>query len=169
MELIIPSRDYYVSYLKAIHEYNLHGVRTGSFLGMESWNFYELVENYRTGKNMPDNFICRTVLWLVDNGEFIGEIMIRHGLDTALKRIGGHIGYAVKYSHWNKGYGTLMLSMALTFAGENFDFQRVLVTCNDDNYGSARVIEKNGGVLQDKVINVINGKERLTRRYWIEL
>jgi predicted acetyltransferase len=37
----------------------------------------------------------------------------------------------------------------------------VLVTCDDDNVASARVIERNGGVLED----VRNGK----RRYWVEL
>jgi predicted acetyltransferase len=35
----------------------------------------------------------------------------------------------------------------------------VLVTCDDDNIGSARVIEANGGVLED-----VRGEKR---RYWI--
>jgi predicted acetyltransferase len=43
---------------------------------------------------------------------------------------------------------------------------RVLLTCDDDNVGSIRTIEKNGGVLE----NVITGPDlaRPTRRYWIE-
>ena len=37
---------------------------------------------------------------------------------------------------------------------------RVLVTCDDDNVGSARTIESQGGVLED----IRRGK----RRYWIQ-
>lgn len=47
--------------------------------------------------------------------------------------------------------------------------KKILLTCKDDNYGSIAVIEKNGGVLQDKIENVVDGKKRLTRRYWIEI
>ena len=35
-----------------------------------------------------------------------------------LLRYGGHIGYAVRLGEWNKGYGTLMLSLALPYAKE---------------------------------------------------
>lgn len=50
-----------------------------------------------------------------------------------------------------------------------FGLNKVLITCNDNNIGSIRVIKKNSGLLQDKIINVINGVERITRRYWIEI
>ena len=70
---------------------------------------------------------------------------------------------------WNKGYGTLMLKEALRYSNEVLGLNKVLITCNDDNIGSARVIEKNGGVLLDKIINHIDGVDRLTRRYWITI
>jgi predicted acetyltransferase len=43
----------------------------------------------------------------------------------------------------------------------------VLVTCDDDNVGSIRTIENNGGVLE----NVVTGPdlEVPKRRYWIDL
>ena len=40
----------------------------------------------------------------------------------------------------------------------------ILITCDDDNIGSCRIIEANGGILQDKIDN---GRGVLTRRYWI--
>jgi len=42
----------------------------------------------------------------------------------------------------------------------------VLVTCDDDNIGSIRTIENNGGVLEE----VVSGPDldRPTRRYWID-
>ena len=82
---------------------------------------------------------------------------------------GGNIGYGIRYSKWNKGYGTIMLSLALKYAKEVIGLNKVLITCDDNNVGSARIIEKNFGLLQDKIINVIDGVERITRRYWIEI
>ena len=63
-----------------------------------------------------------------------------------------------------RDYGTLMLQLALDKA-TNFGISRVLITCADDNVGSARAMEKNGFSLQDKIHNVIDGKNVLTRRY----
>ena len=100
---------------------------------------------------------------------FLGEIAIRHTLTDALLRFGGNIGYGVKYSAWNKGVGTKMLSLALEYARENLSLEKVLITCNDNNASSVKVIEKNGGVLEDKIVNVIEGQRRITRRYWIQL
>jgi predicted acetyltransferase len=43
---------------------------------------------------------------------------------------------------------------------------RILVTCDDDNMGSIRTIEKNGGILE----NVVNERDcdKRKRRYWVE-
>ena len=57
----------------------------------------------------------------------------------------------------------------LDYARETLGLSWVLLTCADGNTGSARVIEKNGGVLLDKLDDVIDGKPRVTRRYRIEL
>jgi len=84
-------------------------------------------------------------------------------------RFGGNIGYGVRYSRWNEGIGKEMLRQALKYAKENLQLSKVLITCNDDNYGSQCVIEKNGGILQDKIENIIDGNKRITRRYWIIL
>ena len=65
--------------------------------------------------------------------------------------------------------GSYMLAQGLEYARRNLPLKRVLLTCNDDNMASARVIEKNGGILQDKIENVTNERKWITRRYWIEL
>jgi hypothetical protein len=43
---------------------------------------------------------------------------------------------------------------------------RVLVSCDDDNIGSFRAIEKNGGAVE----NIVSGADldRPKRRYWID-
>ena len=89
-------------------------------------------------------------------------------LTDSLLRHGGHIGYGIRYSKWNFGYGTKMLALALKKA-KQMGLEKVLITCNDDNIGSAKFIENNGGILQDIIKNVVDGKKIYTKRYWIEL
>jgi len=60
----------------------------------------------------------------------------------------------------------VLLKLMLGRAGE-FGLDRVLVTCDSDNIGSARIIEKNGGVLENDVVSDNSGK--LVSRYWIKL
>ncbi|HIS68324.1 MAG TPA: GNAT family N-acetyltransferase [Candidatus Gallacutalibacter stercoravium] len=169
MELITPDKRYYASYKEAIQEYRCHHVDTYHFFDTEKYDIFQKIENYRTGRNLPAGYVRATYLWLVDGDEFVGEISIRHSLTDSLMRFGGNIGYGVRYSRRNSGAGTFMLSKALTYAKEVIGLTRVLITCDEDNLGSARVIEKNGGVLQDKIINTIEGVERITKRYWIRL
>ncbi|WP_142412864.1 GNAT family N-acetyltransferase [Hathewaya massiliensis] len=169
MELIAPCKKYYSSYIEAIKEFSEHEVDTYQFLDASKYDIFEKIQNFKTGKNLPLNYVKATYLWLVEDDEFIGEVSIRHELTDSLLCFGGNIGYGIRYSKWNKGYGTIMLSLALKYAKEVIGLEKVLITCNDNNLGSARVIEKNFGVLQDKIINVIDGVERITRRYWIEI
>ena len=152
---------YWVYFWVKYKYYNLKDVN--------KYDIFERMENLHTGKNLPDGYVKATYFWLVDDDEFIGEISVRHSLTDWLLRYGGNIGYGIRYSQWNKGLGTIILSKALDYARDVLGLSKVLITCNDNNYGSARVIEKNGGKLQDKIKNIIDGVEILSRRYWIEI
>jgi predicted acetyltransferase len=83
-----------------------------------------------------------------------------------LLRVGGHIGYVVVPEFRRQGYATTILRLALRIAYDSLGIQRVLVTCDDDNVGSIRTIENNGGVLEE----VISGPDldKPKRRYWID-
>jgi predicted acetyltransferase len=83
-----------------------------------------------------------------------------------LERVGGHIGYAVVPEFRRRGYATRILHLSIQIARDKLGLTRILLTCDDDNIGSIRTIEKNGGVLE----NVISGPdlEKPKRRYWIE-
>ena len=65
-----------------------------------------------------------------------------------------------------RGHATAILRLALQIARDRLGIDRVLVTCDDDNVGSIRTIEKNGGVLE----NVVTGPDLGTpkRRYWFD-
>ena len=169
IKLVLPSEKYLKSYQEAHDEYVKNGVTTYSFNDPSTCDILAKYERYRNERDLPTNRVGQTNYWLVDDERdyFIGEIGIRHKLNGALLKRGGHIGYGIRYSEWHKGYGTKMLEMALKIAKE-MNLSRVLITCNDDNIASARVMEKNGFVLEDKVLvfSEEDGKEILTRRYW---
>ena len=168
LRLIEPCQGYLASYTEAFDEYNSFPRRAGNpFRDPREGDLLAHLDDMRHARNLPDGWVGATTLWLVDDEKqrFLGQIDIRHELTERLLRYGGHIGYAVRLGEWNKGYGTLMLSMALPCA-KKLGITRCLITCDDDNPGSARVMEKNGFVLGDKVDNAIDGHAIVTRRYW---
>lgn len=169
MRLILPDKAYDASYREAIAEYRRFGLNTDVFLGASQEDVYTRFSDYRAGVDLPHGYVAETRLWAMDGDRFLGEIAIRHALTDALLRFGGNIGYGVRYAAWSRGVGTQMLALALRYAKDRLGLSRVLVTCDDTNIGSARVIEKNGGVLQDKLEQIADGRARVTRRYWIAL
>ena len=94
----------------------------------------------------------------------VGMINIRHTLNDYLFQFGGHIGYSVRPGERRKGYAKEMLRLALNKC-KGLKLDRVLVTCNSENEASARTIQANGGVLENRVPE---GKG-FTDRYWIEV
>ena len=86
------------------------------------------------------------------------RIAIRHVLNDFLLDVGGHIGYDVRPTRRREGHATAMLRAALPWALD-LGIDPALVTCDDDNVGSIRVIEACGGVLED-----VRG---VKRRYWV--
>jgi predicted acetyltransferase len=80
-----------------------------------------------------------------------------------LRTIGGHIGYGIRPSERNKGYATLLLQEALKKCRE-LQIEQVLITCDEDNIGSAKVIMNNGGLEEDIFITE---EGLMKRRFWI--
>ncbi len=126
-------------------------------------HFIASVNDTRHGRNLLEGRVAASFLLAIVDDSIIGRVSVRFALNEFLSSFGGHIGYAVLPEHRCRGFATEMLSHALVIArAEGVD--RVLVTCDDDNVGSAKTIERNGGVLEDRVTRPVGG---VTRRYWI--
>jgi predicted acetyltransferase len=124
--------------------------------------------NHSKGIGLADGWVPAHTFWLVRNEKtIIGVLQIRHSLTPFLEAEGGHIGYSVRPSERGKGYATRMLGMALDEA-RRLSLKRVLVTCDKRNVASARVIQKNGGRLENEIVSRLPNRE-ITQRYWIEL
>lgn len=122
-------------------------------------------ENQTIG--LKSGYIPSTTFWLAaNNAKIIGESRLRHWLTTSLEYEGGHIGYVIRPSERRKGYGTRILALTIEKAID-LGLNRVLLTCDTDNIGSARIIEQNGGKLASQGISNSSGKP--ISRYWINL
>lgn len=104
--------------------------------------------------------------WLLEDTIWIGVLTLRPRITAELMRSGGHIGYVIRPSRRGQGYGTALLRLGLEQA-RNLGLTRVLLTCADTNLGSRKVIEANGGQLEDIV--QIDPASTPVRRYWITL
>ena len=171
--LMIPEQRYVASYHDFCRELRATGIRYFTSHDPNAYDEWKdtIIERYekdRTGIDLPGGYVPSTALWLIDNDEVVGACSIRHHLTDSLRQYGGHIGYGIKPSKWRMGYGAHQLSLALIEA-KKIGIDRALVTCDDTNVGSARVIEKNGGILEDVAETVGDGISRLLRRYWIDI
>jgi len=117
------------------------------------------------GRQLEPGWVPFTTYWLLDDaGTVVGISRLRHSLTDVLIHHGGHIGYYVRPAARGKRYGTAILRLTLE-DGRKRGIQRFLLTVNSDNAPSIRVIEGNGGVLEDERVWAETG--RPFRRYWI--
>ena len=167
--LVEPDVAWKEAFLAQVADFETVGERYGHYARAKQ-DFAAFVRGLRRqaqGIGLPEGFVPMTSYWLVDSsGAVLGESRLRHYLSPALEVEGGHIGYAIRPSARRKGYGTLILALTLEKARAR-GLKRVMVTCDTDNIGSARIIQKNGGVLAGSAISPRSGKP--VSQYWIDL
>jgi predicted acetyltransferase len=121
------------------------------------------LDAHRCGRDLGD-WVPGTFLLADADGSVVGRVSVRHELNEWLASEGGHIGYGVRREHRRRGYATEILRQSLVVA-RAVGVDRVLVTCDDHNVGSAAVIEANGGVRDAE--RPLAGDAPM-RRYWID-
>jgi predicted acetyltransferase len=119
--------------------------------GMPFARYLEVLRAQARGEHLPPNHVPSTFLFAFEMSRIVGRVSIRHELNEFLSRVGGHIGYVV----------------VPEIAHDQLGLARVLVTCDDDNIGSIKTIERNGGMLEGIVSEP--GLAWRKRRYWIDL
>ncbi len=174
--LALSSAFYQRSFIEALHE----GFKRGIGQAKPSAEITEIERGFEayiarttdaTGTiTLPDGKVVPKVpfdvFWLVEGDTFIGEASVRYELNDWLVEGGGHVGYGIRPSFQRQGYGKLILKLALEKC-RAYDTGPVLVTCNESNISSAKIIEANGGVLEDRRPDLFEGG--LLKRYWIEI
>ena len=129
--------------------------------------FLRKLSEMTVARGLPAGSVPVTTYWMARSDRTIlGVSKLRHHLTPSLKIHGGHIAYFIRPSQRRQGYGGLILALTLEKARAQ-GIQRVRITCDTHNIGSARIIEKNGGVLSGQMVYPGTGSQIL--QYWIEL
>jgi len=130
-------------------------------------DYLQIQVDYARGRNLADGHVPNTTFWAIDDdGQIAGMLRLRHYLNDNLLLSGGHIGYYVRPSARRRGIATEMLRLALEQA-RALKIERALLTAYTTNIASVRVIEKNGGRLENVVPHPETGEPH--GRYWIDL
>ncbi|MCW3125180.1 MAG: GCN5-related N-acetyltransferase [Bacteroidetes bacterium] len=170
MKLVRPSAQYKASFTEAAREIEAEGL--GGFLKAsydenDFQKYCDTVNNLAHGIGLAAGNVSETIFWMVDDSDnFIGNVSIRHSLTDHLFIFGGHIGYIIAPRSRGRGYGTLILMLSLPEASA-LGLDKVLVTCDNTNTASARIIEKNGGIFENEMYS--ETRKVWKRRYWIDL
>ncbi|MCF7844919.1 MAG: GNAT family N-acetyltransferase [Kiritimatiellales bacterium] len=173
MELVDPDLQYKESFMSSLEEKDLPGAEGFGMIGENFKNlgspktleeYIQIRKDHSQGKNLRKDWVSASTFWLINEKCFIGEVTIRHELTEHLRNVGGHIGYWIRPSERQKGYGKIILKLALEKAKE-LGINKVLVTCDEMNIGSRKIIEANGGVLDR--IKDSEDEDRDRTMYWI--
>lgn len=157
------------AFLRAFMDWDWHtGFEFGNGFETEApfTVYVDMLAAHERGELLPEDFVPVTSLFGFVGENIIGRLSIRHSLNDFLLKVGGHIGYGVIPGFRLRGYAKAMLALALPMT-KQLGIQKVLVTCDDNNIGSIKTIEANGGKLENTIF-VEDGKP-LKRRYWIDL
>lgn len=170
IKLVRPTAEYKESFLEALAEFQEEGLpwfMDHKISDLKN-DFDQFVQSQLTKRShwIQDTPIDETELWAISNGIYVGRISIRHQLNDSLRIMGGHIGYDTRPSFRGRGIASEMLRLAIPVA-RSLGLKSVLLTCNDSNIASIKVIEKNGGILSETKPQFEGGP--LKRYYWITL
>ena len=161
--LLTPSKALEEKILEYKQEFiNFKETNINGSCGLASSNNFdqwlETVLSIRKDK-LRNNVHASTFLTIrkADN-KIIGTIQLRHSLTEELEEHGGHIGYGIRPSERQKGYGKQQLLLVLEVA-KAMNIPKVMITCDKANTASSRTVISCGGILTGE--NIYQGKEQL--------
>lgn len=169
LELISPAIELRKDLLAMSREYLREGNTWEQELARETIAdpkaFIDKLRQAAQGRGLPLGWVPYRTYWLVRDARTIVATSSLRMADTPhILHEAGHIGYGTRPSERCKGYGTIICARTIQEASR-LGFRRILITCDSDNAASARIIEHNGGVLENQVVSQLTGK--LKNRYWV--
>jgi len=173
LQFVLPHERYRESFLCAYEELSDAQKSDWIYLGPDGSaeliykRFEEYVAMLHDREQIPPpHFVRGRTYWAIDGNDVVGRIGLRFELNAFLANYGGHIGYIVRTSARRRGVASAMLAHVLA-TPEAKRIGKLLLTCDEDNAASERVIRKNGGVYESMVYP--EGRCLGKKRFWISV
>ena len=167
LRLVKASMQYSDQIKDMLQEWNATGEKIIPYAirRLDYYDFAYYCDNLEV-RDTSDGLVPDSTFFCLDEERniIVGAVNIRHHLNEALLINGGHIGDGVRPSERRKGIATKMIALALDEC-KKLGLERVLMVCDKENVGSAKSIQKNGGILENEI--EVDGV--VEQRYWIEL
>ncbi|PFL17234.1 GNAT family N-acetyltransferase [Bacillus cereus] len=170
MKLLKPIHEYSGEVMAYRHAFLQSGEQPHGSSSLQNFDsldeWFEKVSKQELGESLLANRVPSSQFLSFEKGELIGFVNIRHRLNPELLLESGHIGYSVHPNKSRQGYATKQLQLSLVEA-QKLGLKKVLITCDKENIGSAKTIQKVGGVLENEVVSSNSGE--IVQRYWVEI
>ena len=177
--LVKPSMEYEKQAINLIEEVENFDtdkkIRYAGFSGLQNYKdnyagWLDELETYRKKETVPDGKVVGETFFTIrkSDNKIVGIINVRNELNDYLYNIGGHIGYSILPSERRKGYAYKQLLLGLKYC-KRIGIGRVMISCLDYNVGSAKTIEKTGGIYENTIKGEKCGEKVYYKRYWISL
>lgn len=168
MTLIQLNQDWQSAFQTFYHDFATHDPENSEPYQQGAEDFSAYLEKLKRQKK-PEKEEREPIsyYWLTDGAKILGAIGIRHTLRRKIIREEvGHIGYDIAPSYRNQGLGKALLKLGLDKAKE-MGLSEVLIVADERNIASRKVIEHNGGQLQDIIVGELGPEP--AARYWVSL
>ncbi|MBC8064377.1 MAG: GNAT family N-acetyltransferase [Chlorobia bacterium] len=149
-----PSEKFQDSFFQAMAEFAGEGNRqVAADMSQEQFPAYvQQLHDQSLGKNLKEGYIPSKEFWIIDADGYAGRIILGLTFVPTPERVGHHVGYAVRPSKRQHGYATKALELLLDEA-RKINILKLMPECDSTNIASRKVIERNGGVLLDRMPN----------------
>lgn len=154
-----------IEYIREFYRYNsrINGVgRLQDYVTEENDNFDEWINKIESEEHGELPKFCYLFIRCSDN-KLVGMTNIRMKSDLGDYEF-GHVGYSIRPTERNKGYGKMQFYLALQELSRN-NIRICQMNCRDDNDTSRSVIKSLGGIFEkninDEEYYLINVEEAL--------
>lgn len=161
-----------IDYIQEFYTHNsrINGVgRLQDYMNKDVQNFELWFEKIKKEETEPFTKICYLFIRQNDS-QLIGMVNIRMVKDLKDYPY-GHIGYSIRPTERNKGYGKIQLYQALKELEKN-NIEQCQMNCESNNIGSKKIIKLLGGIFEKNIdteeyylINVSNSLKDNFEKY----
>ncbi|PIO85877.1 GNAT family N-acetyltransferase [Pediococcus damnosus] len=130
-------------------------------------SFVEFITQLGINSSHPEPpRVPATKYFYIEDNIIKGGISCRWELNDYLLNFGGNIGYGVAPDYRKQGIANEMMQQALNLFRQR-QIEKVLITAEDWNVASQKIIESAGGVYENTLVEKATGYQ--LKRYWINL